>query len=62
MFDCSGRDAIPDTVTTAFPARGGLGAVLTMLPSLQRLIIGIASRRVEHVGEPLRSTKITRSA
>jgi fructoselysine-6-P-deglycase FrlB-like protein len=62
VFDCSGRDAIAGATTVAFPARGGLGAVLTMLPSLQRLFIGIASHRVERVGEPLRSTKITRSA
>lgn len=62
VFDCSGRDALSGAVTVAFPARGGLGAVLTMLPSLQRLIIGIAAARVERVGEPLRSTKITRSA
>jgi fructoselysine-6-P-deglycase FrlB-like protein len=62
VFDCSGRDAVAGTTTVAFPARGGLGAVLTMLPSLQRLFIGIAAHRVERVGEPLRSTKITRSA
>jgi fructoselysine-6-P-deglycase FrlB-like protein len=62
IFDCSGRDAIPKAITVAFPARGGLGAVLTLLPPLQRLIIGIAAERVERVGEPLRSTKITRSA
>jgi fructoselysine-6-P-deglycase FrlB-like protein len=62
VFDCSGRAAVTGTTTVAFPARGGLGAVLTMLPSLQRLFIGIASQRVERVGEPLRSTKITRSA
>jgi fructoselysine-6-P-deglycase FrlB-like protein len=62
IFDCSGRDAVAGATTIAFPARGGLGAVLTMLPSLQRLFIGIAAARVEGVGEPLRSTKITRSA
>ena len=32
------------------------------LPSLQRLIIAIAARKVDRVGEPIRSTKITREA
>ena len=31
-----------------------------MLPSLQRLIISIAARKVDRVGEPIHSTKITR--
>jgi fructoselysine-6-P-deglycase FrlB-like protein len=62
IFDCSGKDALAGATSVSFPARGGLGAVLTMLPSLQLLFIGIASQRVERVGEPLRSTKITRAA
>jgi hypothetical protein len=49
-------------LTIAFPARQGLGAVLAILPSLQRLIIEIAGRKIERVGEPVRSTKITRAA
>ena len=32
-----------------------------MLPSLQRLIIAIAARKVDRVGEPIHSTKITRA-
>jgi fructoselysine-6-P-deglycase FrlB-like protein len=62
IFDCSGKDSIPGATSVSFPARGELGAVLTMLPSLQLLFIGVASQRVERVGEPLRSTKITRAA
>jgi fructoselysine-6-P-deglycase FrlB-like protein len=62
IFDCSGKDAISGATSVSFPARGELGAVLTMLPSLQLLFIGVASQRVERVGEALRSTKITRAA
>ena len=35
---------------------------LLILPALQRLIISIAARKVDRVGEPIRSTKITREA
>ena len=62
VFDCSGERPIAGALTIAFPARQGLGAVLAILPSLQRLIIEIAGRKIERVGEPVRSTKITRAA
>jgi fructoselysine-6-P-deglycase FrlB-like protein len=59
VFDCSGAAAVPGAVTVGFPACRGLAAALIMLPALQRLIIGIAERKVARVGEPVRSTKIT---
>jgi hypothetical protein len=60
IFDCSGG-ALPEQATAiTLPRRRDLGAVLTMLPSLQRLIIAIAARKVDRVGEPIHSTKITR--
>ncbi|MDW6022560.1 aminotransferase [Mesorhizobium sp. BAC0120] len=62
IFDCSGERPLPGAVTIALPRLQGLGAVLAMLPSLQRLIIEIAARKVARVGEPVRSTKITRAA
>ena len=62
VFDCSGERPITGAVTITFPVRQGLGAVLAMLPPLQRLTIEIAARKVERVGEPVRSTKITRAA
>jgi len=62
VVDCSGRDPIAQARTLAFAKRQGLGAVLAVLPSLQRLIIDIAALKVDRVGEPVRSTKITRAA
>ena len=60
IFDCSGEAPLEAATTIALPPRRDLGAVLTMLPSLQRLIIAIAARKVDRVGEPIHSTKITR--
>ena len=60
IFDCSGGAPLEAATTVALPPRRDLGAVLTMLPSLQRLIIAIAARKVDRVGEPIHSTKITR--
>lgn len=60
IFDCSGKAPLEEATTIALPPRRDLGAVLAMLPSLQRLIIAIAARKVDRVGEPIHSTKITR--
>jgi fructoselysine-6-P-deglycase FrlB-like protein len=60
IFDCSGGQPVGATVNVALPRRQGLAAVFAVLPSLQRLIISIAARKVDRVGEPIRSTKITR--
>jgi fructoselysine-6-P-deglycase FrlB-like protein len=59
-IDASGGEPIPGAVTLATPRGTAFGAALGLLPTLQRLVIGLASRLVENVGEPLRSTKVTR--
>lgn len=61
VFDTSGSDAIHGDVILRFPRASGLAATLTMLPTAQRLAIGLAGQRVSDVGVPLRTTKITRS-
>jgi fructoselysine-6-P-deglycase FrlB-like protein len=62
IFDCSGGKAAGIAATLDFPQRRDLAAVFAVLPSLQRLVISIAARKVDRVGEPIRSTKITREA
>lgn len=61
VFDASGEAAVPGTVTLAFKPATGLAATLAMLPVAQRLMIAFAWDRVEDVGTPVRTTKITRS-
>jgi hypothetical protein len=62
VFDCSGGTPASAAINIAFSPRQGLAAVFAVLPALQRLIISIATRKVDRVGEPIRSTKITREA
>ena len=59
VCDVSGEPAIADTVTIALPRAEGLAAAVSLLPAMQETMIGVASRRVERVGEPLRTTKVT---
>ena len=61
VFDASEEAAVPGTVTLAFKPATGVAAMLAMLPVAQRLMIAFAWQRVEDVGTPVRSTKITRS-
>jgi fructoselysine-6-P-deglycase FrlB-like protein len=61
VFDTSGSDAIHGDLVLRFPKASGLAASLTMLPTAQRLAIGLAGQRVSDVGVPVRTTKITRS-
>ena len=61
VFDASGEAAVPGAVTLAFKPATGLAATLAMLPVAQRLMIAFAWDRVEDVGTPVRTTKITRS-
>lgn len=60
VFDCSGKAALPGVATVAFAPAEGLRAAMSMLPALQRLIVDLSAQKVERVGEPVRSTKITR--
>lgn len=61
IVDSSGEAPVPGSVTLAFKPATGLAATLAMLPVAQRLMIAFAWERVEDVGTPVRSTKITRS-
>ena len=54
-------DAIHGDVVLRFPKASGLAAALIMLPTAQRVAIGLAGQRVSDVGVPVRTTKITRS-
>jgi fructoselysine-6-P-deglycase FrlB-like protein len=62
ILDCSGGRPVGAAAAVNFPPRRELAAVFAVLPSLQRLVISIAARKVDRVGEPIRSTKITREA
>ena len=61
IFDTSGDLSIPGAVNLRWPRSGGLAAALTMLPTVQHLMLGFASSRVADVGIPRRSSKITRT-
>jgi fructoselysine-6-P-deglycase FrlB-like protein len=60
LFDASGQEGMGGDVTLRFPPAQGLAAIFSLLPSAQRLAIGLACQRVSDVGTPQRSTKITR--
>jgi fructoselysine-6-P-deglycase FrlB-like protein len=62
IIDCGGGKPVGVAATIDFQPRQDLAAVFAVLPSLQRLVISIAARKVDRVGEPIRSTKITREA
>lgn len=59
VLDLSGREPIANTITIALPKSHGMAAVFNVLPTLQLLLVEIANRKVENVGVPLRSTKVT---
>lgn len=61
VLDTSGSDAIHGDMILRLPKAKGIAAILSMLPTAQRLAIGLAGQRVSDVGIPLRTTKITRS-
>jgi fructoselysine-6-P-deglycase FrlB-like protein len=60
VFDLSGAPPIAGAVTIAFPGCTGLEAAMTVLPTIQRFLIEVARSRVDEVGVPLRSSKVTR--
>jgi fructoselysine-6-P-deglycase FrlB-like protein len=60
VFDLSGEAPVDGAVTIAFPRSSGIEAALTALPTLQRFIFEMARSRVGTVGEPVRSSKVTR--
>jgi fructoselysine-6-P-deglycase FrlB-like protein len=59
VLDFSGKDPIQNCITITLPKSNGMAAVFTVLPILQSLLVEIANSKVENVGVPLRSTKVT---
>jgi fructoselysine-6-P-deglycase FrlB-like protein len=61
VFDASGSDEVRGDLILRFPKAKGIAAIFSMLPTAQRLAIGLAGQRVSDVGVPLRTTKVTRT-
>jgi fructoselysine-6-P-deglycase FrlB-like protein len=62
VFDASGEDPIDGTVTVQLGAlEGVIGAIRALVP-VQRFLLEFAATRVERVGEPIRSRKVTAEA
>ena len=61
VFDASGEPAVEGTVTIDVGTASGMAAVFALLPAGQHFMLGFAGRRVEDLGTPVRTTKITRS-
>jgi fructoselysine-6-P-deglycase FrlB-like protein len=59
LIDPSGSPEIAGAVQFRFPALQGLAAAVAVLPTLQELLLKLAAKRVEFVGQPRRSSKIT---
>ena len=59
VFDVSGEKALGNAVTVALPKAEGLAAAASVFPAMQETMIGVAMRRVDRVGEPVRSTKVS---
>lgn len=59
LIDPSGSPEIAGAVQFRFSALQGLAAAVAVLPTLQELLLKFAAKRVEFVGQPRRSSKIT---
>ena len=59
VFDTSGRPPIGSVLTIALPALDGMAACFAVLPVLQLLLVELAAQKVEQLGVPLRSSKVT---
>ena len=59
VFDASGGEPVPGTVSFPLPRSGGPAAIFRILPVAQRFMVQHAARRVHDVGTPRRSQKIT---
>lgn len=59
VIDVSGEAPVEGSLNLALPRAAGLSAAISILPALQQLLIRVAGRRVERLGEPVRSTKVT---
>lgn len=59
VLDLSGEPSAAGALTVTLPQLSGLAAAHAALPVLQELLVEIAATRVEDLGQPIRSTKIT---
>lgn len=59
VFDASGGEPVPGTVSFTLPRAEGPAAIFRILPVAQRFMVQHAARRVPDVGTPRRSQKIT---
>lgn len=60
VFDASGDTPIDEAENIILPAAADLLAVFKLLPAAQAFMVAFAASRVDNVGTPLRSKKITR--
>lgn len=60
VFDASGAAAVEGAVTVALPPATGMAAIFALLPAAQEFMVAFAASRVDNVGTPVRSQKITR--
>lgn len=60
LFDTSGAGGVAGVESVILPTAGGMEAILSILPAMQRLMLDFAAARVSDVGTPRRSAKITR--
>ncbi len=59
LLDVSGEAPVDGSINLVMPRSVGLPAAIGMLPALQQLLIRVAGKRVERLGEPVRSSKVT---
>ena len=61
LFDSSGAVPLAGITTVVLPRSAGMAAILASLPAMQRFMVGFAATRVEDLGTPRRSSKVTRT-
>ncbi|HVZ00559.1 MAG TPA: SIS domain-containing protein [Dongiaceae bacterium] len=59
VYDVSGEAPVKDAVTIGLARAEGLAAAAATFPAMQATMIGVATRRVKAVGEPVRSAKVS---
>jgi fructoselysine-6-P-deglycase FrlB-like protein len=59
VINASRAIAFDHAITISVPPSQGMEAVVRILPVLQTLLVQIADAKVENVGTPIRSTKVT---
>lgn len=60
VFDASDAAAAEGAITVRLPSASGMAAILALLPAAQEFMVAFAATRVQNVGTPIRSQKITK--